>query len=142
MIGEICTKPVVTVSPGATVREAAELMRRKHVGAVVVTNAGMPKGMLTDRDIATRVVAEDRDPSKTRVSEVMHANPTVLSEDQGVFDAAKMFSSKAVRRLPVVDKRGEVIGIVSLDDLLMLLGSEMGHVATALAKELGRPIAA
>lgn len=142
MIGEICTKPVVTVSPATTVREAADLMRRKQVGAVIVANAGTPKGILTDRDIAIRVVAEDRDPSKTRVSEIMHNNPAVLSEHQGIFDAAKMFSTKAVRRLPVVDKQGQLVGIVALDDLLMLLGSEMGHVATALSKELGRPIAA
>jgi CBS domain-containing protein len=142
MIGQICTKPVVTVSPTTTVREAADLMRRKQVGAVIVANAGAPKGILTDRDIAIRVVAEERDPVKTRVSEVMHQNPAVLSEDQGIFDAAKMFSAKAVRRLPVVDKQGQVVGIVALDDLLMLLGNEMGHVATALSKELGRPMAA
>jgi CBS domain-containing protein len=142
MIGEICTHPVVTVSPSTTVREVADLMRRKQVGAVVVVNAGMPKGILTDRDIAVRVVAEDRDPSKTRVSDVMHPNPTTLTEEQGVLDAAKTFSAKAVRRLPVVDKQGHLVGIVAMDDVLMLLGSEIGFLATALAKELGRPVAA
>ncbi|MBI2207592.1 MAG: CBS domain-containing protein [Candidatus Rokubacteria bacterium] len=141
MIGDICTKPVVTVSPTTSVRDAADLMRRKQVGAVVVVNAGAPRGILTDRDIAIRVVAEERDPVRTRVSEVMHADPTVLSEDQGVFDAARTFGAKAVRRLPVVDKQGQLVGIVAMDDLMMLLGSEMGQVASALSKELGRPIA-
>jgi len=138
MIGDICTKPVVTVSPTTTVQEAADLMRRRQVGAVVVVNAGAPKGILTDRDIAIRVVAEERNPVKTRVSEVMHAEPTVLFEDQGVLDAARMFDAKAVRRLPVVDRAGHLVGLVAMDDLVMLLGREMGHVATALSKELGR----
>ena len=142
MIGEMCSKPVVTVSPQATITEAARLMRQHHVGALVVVNDDAPRGMLTDRDITLRIVAEGRDPAKVRVADVMHGNVATLTEDQGIYDAAKLFSARGVRRLPVVDRRGTAIGILALDDLLMLLGREMQHVATALGNELGRSAAA
>lgn len=138
MLAEVCTKPVITLSPEATVLEAARLMKEKNVGAVVVTATTKPGGILTDRDIAVSVVAEGRDPATVTVGEVMHRSPAVIREDKGLFDAAKMFDAQGVRRLPVVDRQGDLIGIVALDDMLMLLGSEMAHVASALSRELGR----
>ena len=138
MIGQVCTKPVVTVSPRATVQEAARLMQRKRVGALVVVNSGRPQGILTDRDIAM-AVAEGRDPATLSVSAVMRKNPAVIREDQGIFDAIKLLSAKGVRRLPVVSRTGKLTGIIALDDLLMLLGTEMGHVSHALSRGLGRP---
>jgi CBS domain-containing protein len=142
MIGEMSIKPVVTIAPEASVLDAARLMRAKRVGALVVVNARKPVGMLTDRDITVSVVAAGDDPVKTPVSKVMHPNPRLLREDQGLFDAVKTFSSAGVRRLPVVNAAGTVKGIIALDDVLMLLGNEMAHVSTALSRSLGRPVAA
>jgi signal-transduction protein with cAMP-binding, CBS, and nucleotidyltransferase domain len=142
MIGEMSIKPVVTIAPDASIREAAQLMRTKKVGALVVVNSRKPVGILTDRDITVDVVAAGNDPTKTLVSKVMHRNPRVLREDQGLFDAVKMFSNAGVRRLPVVNEAGTVKGIIALDDVLMLLGNEMAHVSTALSRSLGRPVAA
>ncbi|MBI2160377.1 MAG: CBS domain-containing protein [Candidatus Rokubacteria bacterium] len=139
MIGQVCTKPVVTVSPGATVQEAARLMQRKNVGALVVVGSSRPQGILTDRDIAMAVVAEGRDPATLSVGAVMRKNPAVIREDRGIFDAIKLLSAKGVRRLPVVSRTGKLTGIIALDDLLMLLGTEMGHVSHALSRGLGRP---
>jgi predicted transcriptional regulator len=68
----------------------------------------------------------------------MVKNPAVIPEDKGIFDAVRMLGAKGVRRLPVVDMRGKLVGIVALDDLLMLFGREMSHVASALSRELGR----
>jgi predicted transcriptional regulator len=68
----------------------------------------------------------------------MHANPTVIREDKGIFDAVKVLAEHRVRRLPVVDGEGQLTGIIALDDVLMLLGNEMGQVASALSRELGR----
>jgi CBS domain-containing protein len=139
MVGAICTKPVVTASPEATVQEAAHRMWTRKVGALVVTDeTGKPLGILTDRDIVIRVVAPGRDPAKVQVGSVIRRNPTVIREDQGILDATKILSRRGVRRLPVVDAKGKLVGIVALDDVLMLLGSEMGHIASALASELGR----
>ncbi len=138
MIGEVCTKPVVTVTKDTTVQEAARLMRTKQVGTVVVTNNGKPEGILTDRDITVNVVAQEKDPARVRARDVMRANPAVIREDQGILDATRILGAKGVRRLPVVSRNGKLVGIIALDDVLMLLGSEMGHVATALARGLRR----
>lgn len=82
MIGEMCTKPVVTISPKVSVQEAARLMRRKNVGALVMVDSSRPQGILTDRDIVTAVVAQGRDPMTTTVSEVMRRDLTVIREER------------------------------------------------------------
>ncbi len=139
MIRDICIRPVVTVTDDISVQEAAKLMRAKNVGTVVVVNNGRPKGVLTDRDIAVDVVARDMDPMTLCVGDVMRKNPTVIRADKGILDATKLLGARGVRRLPVVDRKGKLVGIIALDDLLILLGSEMGHVASALSRGLKRP---
>ena len=138
MLGKICTKPVVTASAQMTVDQAARAMRSKNVGALVVVNAGRPIGMLTDRDVAVEVVAKGMDPDTVRVGDVMHKRPITIREDLGIFDAARVFAKTGVRRLPVVTKSGVLVGIIAVDDLIMLLGNEMGHVAGALSAGLRR----
>ena len=136
MLKQIAVKPVVTASARMTIAEAARAMKQKNVGALIVVNAGRPLGVLTDRDIAMDVVAAGKDPDAVRVEDVMRTKPATLREDLGLLDAARIFAKTGVRRLPVVDKAGRVSGIVALDDLMMLLGNEMGLVAGALAAGL------
>jgi CBS domain-containing protein len=138
MLGKICTKPVVTASAQMTVEQAARAMRSRNVGALVVVNAGRPVGMLTDRDVAVEVVARGMDPDAVRVGDVMHKKPVTIREDLGIFDAAKVFARTGVRRLPVVTKAGVLVGVIAVDDLIMLLGNELGHVAAALSAGLRR----
>jgi CBS domain-containing protein len=138
MLGKICTKPVVTASAQMTVDQAARAMRTRNVGALVVVNAGRPIGILTDRDVAIEVVAKGMDPDATRVGDVMHKRPITIREDLGVLDAAKVFAKTGVRRLPVVTKSGVLVGVITVDDLIMLLGNELGHVAGALSAGLRR----
>lgn len=139
MLWNLASKPVVTVSPDATVEEAARLMRTKNVGAVVVVRDGRPAGILTDRDVAIGVVGRARNPALVEVREVMHKNPTVIPEHAGVLDVARLLGKRGVRRLPVVNTRSELTGIISLDDILVLLSNEMGHIASALTREMRRP---
>jgi len=138
MLGRICTKPVITASAQMTVEEAARVMRSKNVGALVVVNAGRPVGMLTDRDVAVEVVATGMDPDTARVGDVMRKRPITIREDLGIFDAARVFAKTGVRRLPVVTKSGVLVGVIAVDDLIMLLGNEMGHMAGALSAGLRR----
>jgi len=138
MLAEVCMRPVVTIEGKASVRDAACLMRQKGVGALVVVTNQKPKGIITDRDIAVAVVAEGLDPDEVPVGDVMRSNPAVIRGDKGILDAVKLLDAEGVRRLPVVDDRGKLTGIIALDDLLMLFGTEMGHVASALARSLGR----
>ena len=138
MLGKICIKPVVTAAAQMTVDEAARLMRSKNVGALVVVNAGRPIGMLTDRDVAIEVVAKGLDPDAVRVGDVMHRKPVTIPQDLGILDAVKTFARTGVRRLPVVTKSGTLVGVIAVDDLIMLLGNEMGHLAGALSAGLRR----
>ena len=136
MLDKVCTKPVVTASAQMTVSQAARAMRSKNVGALVVVNAGRPIGMLTDRDIAVDVVARGMDPDSMRVGDVMRKKPLTIRQELGLLDAARAFAKSGVRRLPVVDKRGALIGVIAIDDIMILLGNEMGYVAGALSAGL------
>jgi len=138
MLGKICTKPVVTASAQMTVDQAARAMRSRNVGALVVVNAGRPIGMLTDRDVVVEVVAKGMDPDTVRVGDVMRKRPITIREDLGLFDAARVFAKTGVRRLPVVAKSGVLVGVIAVDDLIMLLGNEMGLMAGALSAGLRR----
>ena len=138
MLGKICTKPVVTATAQMTVDQAARAMRSKNVGALVVVNAGRPVGMLTDRDIVVEVVARGMDPEEVRVGDVMVKKPVTIRQDLGIFDAARTFAKTGVRRLPVVTGSGVLVGVITMDDVVMLLGNEMGHMAGALSAGLRR----
>lgn len=139
MLWKLASRPVVTVPPDATVEEAARLMRTRNVGAVVVVRSGRPVGILTDRDVAVGVVGRARNPTLVKVAEAMRKNPTVIPEHAGILDVARLLGKRGVRRLPVVNTRSELTGVISLDDILVLLTSEMGHIASALSQELRRP---
>lgn len=139
MIGDICTRPAVTAAPDTTAQEAAHRMATRKVGALVVVDKdGRPRGVVTDRDITVHVVAAGKDPAEVRLASLARRRPVVIREDAGIMDATRRLSQRGVRRLPVVDGAGKVVGILSLDDLMILLGTELGHVASGLANELGR----
>ncbi len=130
-------KKVASVSPRATVLDAAQEMSRQAVGAiVVVSDDGRPIGMLTDRDIVMRVVVEEREPATTPVEEVMTGGTAFLSHDATLQDATEIMRDCGMRRLPLVDDEGRVDGIVSLDDIVLLLGMELGNVSAALFANL------
>lgn len=132
-IGDVCTPQVVCTHRGATVTEAAQLMREFHVGTLVVTDgeqqAVTPVGLLTDRDVVIGVVAQRIDPDTILVGEIM--NPTLITafEDDDIHETIQKMGLKGVRRLPVVDPTGKLVGIVSEDDLLEQLSREMVTLA-------------
>ena len=127
-IGQLCNRAVVTVGAGATIAEAATLMREHHVGALVVAEdvAGgpAPVGMLTDRDIVVEVVAAGLSPQTIKVGEIVQRAVFSVAEDEGSEDTIRLMAIKGVRRMPVVDSGGRLVGIVTLDDILRhLIGS-------------------
>jgi CBS domain-containing protein len=115
-IREIMTADPRTVQTGATVAEAAREMRDGDVGSVVVVENGAVAGIITDRDIAVRVVAQGLDPDATRVSEAATLRPVTLTVDQSVDDAIALVREQDVRRI-IVLQDGRAAGIVSLGDL-------------------------
>lgn len=117
MVRDIMTRDVDFVWPEDSIRIAADKMRRFDIGIIPVLSAGKAKGIITDRDITLRAVAEGYDPNTTRVSEVMTPLVIWCSEDTDISDAVKLMENNMVRRLMVEDREGAVIGVVSLSDI-------------------------
>jgi CBS domain-containing protein len=115
-----------------TALDVARRMRDFRVGCVVVTRGATPIGIVTDRDLAIRVVAEGRDPATTLVSEITTYDPTTLPRSAGIDTAARTMRERGVRRLPIVTEEGKVIGIVTADDLTILLARELGDLGKGL----------
>ena len=141
-IGEICNREVVVVTRETTIANAARLMRQHHVGDVVVVmeEGGLrtPLGILTDRDIVVETVAAELDPAALTVGEIMVQDLATVQESTGVFEAIRYMRDKGVRRMPVVNEGGDLIGILALDDLLDLLAEELGALARLIAREQNR----
>ena len=116
---DIMTKNPRTVTPETDVREAAQIMKSENVGVVpVVESSGSKKlvGLLTDRDIAVRVVAEGK--TSARVQEIMSGSPRTVKADTSVDDVMDLMGKEQVRRVPVVDDRGDLVGIVAQADVV------------------------
>lgn len=113
---EIMTVAPRTVDASATARDAAHAMRDGDVGALIVLEGGGLYGIVTDRDIVVRVVAEGLDPAATAVSEACSKNPTSIESDGSIDDAVRLMREHALRRLPVAEN-GRPVGIIALGDL-------------------------
>lgn len=124
--------PLVTVHATDTVQTAARLMREHRVGCVVILHDGRPFGVVTDRDIVLRVVAEGRDPARTHASDVATYDPITVSIHDGVETVVDRMRRHGIRRLPIVGDDGAAVGIVTADDLLVMLGGELAAVCEGI----------
>ena len=138
-IGEICSREVVFARRDTTVKVAARLMRESHIGSLVVVDEPdgkrIPAGILTDRDIVVAVVALGLNSDVIQVGDVMSQELLAVREDAGVAETAELMRLKGVRRLPVTDDAGALVGIIAADDLLMLLAEEMSALAMMVSRE-------
>lgn len=135
-IRDFVRRPVCTLSPDATCCEAARQMRDENIGAVVVVEGSRPLGVVTDRDLVTRVMAEEGDASKLQLRDVMSEEPIFVSEDHGLDQVVTAMRDLAIRRVPVVNAAGDLTGIVAMDDLLILLADQLGDLASAIREEV------
>jgi len=131
---DACRKMPVTVTADATVADAAEAMDSQAVGAVVVVNGGRPIGIVTDRDLALRVLAR-RLPLDSRVDDVMSTAIVTLGATADVREAVRIFSEHAFRRLPLVEE-GRMVGMLTVDDLLMNVVSDLGNLVRPITGEV------
>ncbi|MDP2693500.1 MAG: CBS domain-containing protein [Gallionella sp.] len=138
-ISEICNREVVVVQPNDTVLEAARLMRQHHVGDVLVVEdrggVRTPVGIVTDRDLVVEIMAPELDQKVITVGDIMAPDLVTVKENTGVFEAIQYMRAKGVRRLPVVDGSGGLVGILTLDDLLELLAEELLALAKLVKHE-------
>jgi CBS domain-containing protein len=116
-VSEIISRNVETIDPAATVREAAQRMRSMDVGSLPVCDGAHLLGMITDRDITIRAIADGRDPAQTPVRDAMTPNVEYVFEDDDVQRAAQIMQDKQIRRLPVVSRDKKLVGIVALGDI-------------------------
>jgi CBS domain-containing protein len=141
-VGRICTREVDIATATESVWQAAERMHQRSVGALVVLNDRKePIGILTDRDLVVRVMTQSLDPHTTQIAEVMTRSPETIVEDAAIETALTRMRRGAFRRLPVVDTRGRFVGLVALDDVLMLLAEELAEVGRLLRRETPRAAA-
>jgi len=131
-LGEQFRSEVVTIEPGDKIASAVWKMKDQHVGALVVVDKDKIVGILTDRDIAL-ALGSDQIGSGGSVSAIMTRDVITIRENEGVFNATQKLTEKGVRRLPIVDAKGHLVGLVTFDDLFALLATEIANLSKAVA---------
>jgi len=143
-VARMCTRSVVSVPRSSTLQQTAELMRRYHVGALLVTedepNTDHAIGIVTDRDLVVQAVAEGVDPQDATVDEVMTPEITGVSELADAHEAMVVMREAGVRRLAVTGEGGALVGILSFDDIVDALSIELENLAGVIRSERGKEI--
>jgi len=135
-VGSITSRSVQTIRPEDSVREAATRMRQGSLGTlVVVDDQKHPIGIVTDRDLVIRALSLERDPAATKIEAVMTRDPTVILKTASIGDALTLMRHGGFRRLPVVEGSGELVGLVSFDDVMELLAREISAVGQLLESQ-------
>lgn len=136
--GEVCNRTVVIVGRETPLGEAAKLMRENHVGSLVVsknTYGRKPLGIVTDRDMVVEVMAADLDYRTLTVGEIMGDKLVIAKETDDSLDTLKLMRASGVRRIPVVTDKGDLAGIVTVDDLLEIVAEELEDIVHAIGNE-------
>jgi CBS domain-containing protein len=139
-LGQQFRSNVVTVEPTLPIREAVVKMKKENVGAVVAVRGREVAGILTDRDVAL-ALGTGRATPESLVGDIMTRKVITIWEDQGVFNATQYFLGHQIRRLPIINRDNELVGIVTLDDILALLGRELFNVTKAVTPSLADKVA-
>jgi CBS domain-containing protein len=130
-VRDIARSNVVTISPDASLSAVVEVMGEKSVGSVVVVSEDGPERIVSDRDLAFAVLGGEYDPEETRVADIKTDELVTVDANTGIYDVVEEMSEHGVRRVPVTDG-DELVGIVSLSDIIVLLGMELQHVANTI----------
>ena len=137
-ISDLCTTDLVCIEKDATLKHASQLMKKHHVGGLVVVeanNKSKPVGILTDRDIVLSVVAENLSPNM-KVQDIMTKELVKVHKKEGISKVIEIMEDKAVRRMIVVDEAGNACGLVSSDDILQLVSKELNGLGRLVQKQL------
>jgi len=136
-VESVMTRDVAVVNVTDSVRAAAAVLKRLNIGSAPVCNGRSLVGMLTDRDIAVRAVADGRDPLNTPVEQVMTRDVVYCFEDQDVQEVADAMAASQVRRMPILNRQHELVGIVSLGDLAVDLSDD--ELTGEVLEEVSQP---
>jgi CBS domain-containing protein len=138
--GSVCKRGVITVTPTDDLIAAAHVMREKHVGYLIVSEAlpGHDRrvvGVLTDRDIVVAVLAQEVDAHALKVGDVMTRDPLLIEEGQSIEAVLRHMREAGVRRVPVVDRTGALTGVLSIDDVLEMIAEQLINIAGSIRNE-------
>jgi len=140
--GEYCTRDVIIAEASESIRVAVDLMRKEHVGDIVVVsrdiNTTKPVGILTDRDIVIDILANKVEIDSVSIGDVMSYELITVDENTKLLDAIKIMRTRGVRRLPVINNKGELLGILSADDVIELLSELLSDLSALITKERKR----
>lgn len=139
--GGSSSEAVHTIRPESSVLDAARTMNEHHIGSLLIVEGGRPVGILSERDVLTRLVEARRDPEGTRVADVMTPNPVTIGPSTSVGDAMRLMTERKVRHLPVV-VRDDVVGIVSIGDLVWWVTEALQSEVSALHSYIHGPAVA
>ncbi|UTW13971.1 CBS domain-containing protein [Marinobacterium rhizophilum] len=139
-VGETCNREVIVIDHAQNISDAARLMREHHVGNVVVVRtegdgSRIPVGILTDRDIVIELLARDVDLDALCVGDAMSYDLLTLNENDDVDEAIKQMRAQGVRRAPVVNVQGALVGILAVDDVIGLLSEQLSDLVALLKRE-------
>jgi predicted transcriptional regulator len=141
-IGEICNREVVVMKKKYSILEAAKLMRDYHVGNVVVVEEKegqvIPVGILTDRDIVVELIAKNVPLDSVFAEDVMSSDLASVSENRGIWDTIKCMRGKGIRRIVVTGDKGNLVGVLSGDDLIDILSGELSDLVKTFMREQSR----
>jgi len=141
-IGECCNREVVIADKHSEILATAKLMKKHHVGDVVIVekrgDVTVPAGILTDRDLVVEVMAQEVPPNEITAADVMSLEMHTVREEEGVWETLEKMRDLGVRRMPVVDQDGSLVGLVAMDDLLELFSEAMDHMAQLIKSEVRR----
>jgi CBS-domain-containing membrane protein len=116
-VEDVMVKHVKTIDANLTVKEAAQLMNKHEIGCLIVGKKGNPLGIITERDLLKRVVAQAKDATKTRVKDIMSTPLTTIKPETEIEDATKLMLQTKIKRLPVVHNQKDLVGLVTLTDM-------------------------
>ena len=140
--GEYCNREVIIVEPTISVTEAAALMRRHHVGDLVVVEKegeeARPDGIITDRDIVIEVVAQKIDPDSLTVKDIMSTDPVSVAETVSLLDTLELMKQRGVRRVLVIADSGGLQGLLSADDAIELIAEQINDLTQLVDREITR----
>jgi CBS domain-containing protein len=138
-VGAYCERPARTVGADETVRSAAQRMETEGVGCLIVVEANQPRAIVTDRDVALEVLCDRPDPGSLRVGELKSGALVTVRDDAPLAEAGRLMHRHGVRRLPVVDDKGHLVGVIAADDLMRVVVGELSGLGAAVAVQAPRP---
>jgi len=141
-IGEVCNREVIVAHRNEGIQEIARIMREHHVGDVIIvddsTGVRRPIGIVTDRDLVVEVLAQEAPVEALTAGDVMTVELLTARESDGLWETLQRMKARGVRRVPVVDDTGALVGILSADDLFELLAEEMNDLVRVIRREISR----